>query len=98
MEIKIGSYWLTDEHVASRYGLGVLADEDGEAYGPADILPTCLDAGLLGGTPDPLDGYALVAHELVGLRAAAAQMERYLSQDPRGIPVAPPADEKLEII
>lgn len=32
-------YRLTTDHAASSYGQPVLVDEDGEAYGVADVLP-----------------------------------------------------------
>ena len=34
------TYCLTTEHAASSYGVPVLVDEDGIAYGPADIVTT----------------------------------------------------------
>lgn len=35
----MGEYRLTTEHAASSYGIPVLVDEEGNAYGPMDVLP-----------------------------------------------------------
>ena len=42
MTVRFGgaTYCLTTEHAASSYGVPVLVDEDGIAYGPADIVTT----------------------------------------------------------
>jgi hypothetical protein len=40
MEFKINEvYSLTNEHPASHYGIPVVVNQNGNAYGPADILP-----------------------------------------------------------
>ena len=40
-------YRLTCDHAASSYGIPVLVDEDGEAYGVCDHLPSGESAGEL---------------------------------------------------
>lgn len=40
MEYKIGVWTLTTDHPASHYGIPVLVDESGKAYGPTDPVNT----------------------------------------------------------
>jgi excisionase family DNA binding protein len=48
--------WTTD-HSASSYGVPVLVDDEGNAYGPGDLVTTEQAAALLGVTPGRVRHY-----------------------------------------